>query len=356
LICDIQKAPAQIYQSSQAIASSGTVSFNLINMSQPVFAGFFLFRWVNDLTATYTSAQQNAAYGRNWFNINGWLQPSGTALPLQPMFTNIGMKSGNNNLLYQASIWDFLDDKSIRYFKNGASTARGIPSFSYDHMPTRPNSCLGSVDFSVVNQPQVFFTFNPNASALAYGATIGAWATQDIGFSSNLQADQIFFTRNNVDVTNYDIIRTLSLLLFSCLRRIRQVHSISERKISKKVSQMDEYAHAAVAPCRGSECYPEYIIRTVPSLKALAYAVLINSGGTLRKTRLRKGTWDKPAIAKCNYAPRVYNTFTSAPPFKYHLTAYPVHQRPTYSFYTGLDLVAAPHRTNMRKFKCYKHR
>jgi hypothetical protein len=120
------------------------------------------------------------------------------------------MRSGNNNLLFQATILDYLDDKSIRYFKNGAATVRGIPSFSYCHRPTASNAALGSVDFSVVNQPTIFWGFNP-APPAGYGGTVALWSTQDIGFASALVISGIFFTWNNVDVTNYDAIRMLRM-------------------------------------------------------------------------------------------------------------------------------------------------
>jgi len=208
LIIDVQNAPDQVVDFSQTI-SGGILSYQVLNINQPVFAGFWLLRWQNDLTANYTSAQTNAVYGRNWFNCNGWLQPAGTSLPLRPMFVGLQMKSGNNNLLYQASIYDFLDDKSIRYFKNGASTLRGIPGFSYAHVPTAPNTCSGMVDFSVVNQPMVFWQFASNPPLYGGGptVTVGNWASQDIGFSSNLVISNVMYTYNNVDVTNYDVIR-----------------------------------------------------------------------------------------------------------------------------------------------------
>jgi hypothetical protein len=201
LINDVQRPPDQVIGLGQNI--SGVYSYQLLNITQPVFSMHFLLRWQNDLTATYTSAQQNAVYGRNWFNCNGWLQPAGTSLPLRPMFTNLQMKSGNNNLLYQATIFDFLDDKAVRYYKNGASTVRGIPSACFAHVPTAPNSCSGSIDFSVVNQPIVFWTFNPTSPYTA----VSDWSTQDIGYASNLVISGIFMTHNNIDATNYDLIR-----------------------------------------------------------------------------------------------------------------------------------------------------
>jgi hypothetical protein len=69
LITDIQRTPDQVISG----ATTGTISYQIINISQPVFSGFFLLRWQNDLTANYTSAQSNAVYGRNWFNANGTL-------------------------------------------------------------------------------------------------------------------------------------------------------------------------------------------------------------------------------------------------------------------------------------------
>lgn len=87
LITDVQRSPPTIFAASSNV--NQTQSFQLINMTQPVYCGFTLIRWVNDLTATYTSAAQNTAMGRNWFNCNGWLQPSATALPLRPMFSTL---------------------------------------------------------------------------------------------------------------------------------------------------------------------------------------------------------------------------------------------------------------------------
>ncbi len=204
LITDIQRGTPQVFDASLSVA--GQTTFQVINATQPVFCGFTLLRWTADLTAKYTSAQSNAVYGRNWFNVGGWLQPAGTSLPLRPMFINRVMKSGNNNLLFQASIFDYLDDKSIRFFNNGIAQQRGIPSFSWSHKPTFANSTLGLVDFSVVNQPLDTWVFNPTPPY----ATIGAWATQDIGFTSGLQLDNIFFTYNNIDATNYDLIVCIS--------------------------------------------------------------------------------------------------------------------------------------------------
>ena len=226
LINDVQRPPDQVVSSSQTV--QGTISYQLLNITQPVFSLHFLLRWQNDLTATYTSAPTNAVFGRNWFNCNGWLQPAGTSLPLRPMFTQLQMKSGNNNLLYQATIFDFLDDKAVRYYKNGASTVRGIPSASFAHVPTAPNSCSGSIDFSVVNQPIVFWTFNPTPPY----ATVGDWSNQDLGpgANSNLVISGIFMTHNNIDATNYDLIRTRCA--FSCANCSFQVPSTRRRRRS----------------------------------------------------------------------------------------------------------------------------
>jgi hypothetical protein len=255
LIIDVQNAPDQVVDSTQTI-SGGILSYQVLNINQPVFAGFWLLRWQADLTATYTSAQTNAVYGRNWFNCNGWLQPAGTSLPLQPMFgsyssrahtttltpyaVGLQMKSGNNNLLYQASIYDFLDDKSIRYFKNGASTVRGIPGFSYAHVPTAPNTCSGMIDFSVVNQPMVFWQF---ASSPPF-ATVALWAAQDIGFSSSLVISNIMYTYNNVDVTNYDVIRMLLKIIITTDTLVKAPSTRCTRRRSRPPSHRSLHSHS----------------------------------------------------------------------------------------------------------------
>jgi hypothetical protein len=219
LICEVQRPPDQVISQTQTIA--GTLSYQVLNVNQPVFAAAWLLRWNNDLTCTYlTSPAINAAYGRSWFSCNGWLQPAGTSLPIRPMFTNMAIKSGNNNLVYQATIFDLLDDKSIRYFKNGAATVRGIPAISYAHRPTAANACTGSVDFSVVNQPIQFWQCNPTPPY----ATVALWAVQDIGTASDLVISSIYFTYNNIDVTNYDAIR-MSSLVFDLVLFLSQVPS-----------------------------------------------------------------------------------------------------------------------------------
>lgn len=121
----------------------------------------------------------------------------------------MAIKSGNNNLVYQATIFDFLDDKSIRYFKNGAAQVRGILASSYSHRPTAANACTGSIDFSVVNQPIQFWQFNSTPPLYGGGpsVTVGNWATQDIGSASDLAITSLYYTYNNIDVTNYDAIR-----------------------------------------------------------------------------------------------------------------------------------------------------
>jgi len=90
LINEVQRPPDQIISQTQTCA--GTISYQVLNVSQPVYASLWLLRWVNDLTATYlTSPAINTVYGRNWFNCNGWLQPAGTSLPLRPMFSTLSL-------------------------------------------------------------------------------------------------------------------------------------------------------------------------------------------------------------------------------------------------------------------------
>jgi hypothetical protein len=84
------RSPAERSTSSSCKTSHRYADFVrvLLTDAQPVFLLFLMFRWQNDLTATYqTTPAINNSFGRNYFNVGGWYAPAGTTLPYKPMFS-----------------------------------------------------------------------------------------------------------------------------------------------------------------------------------------------------------------------------------------------------------------------------
>jgi hypothetical protein len=182
------------------------LQFKLQNISQPVFSLFIMFRWQNDLTATYqTTPAINNSFGRNYFNVGGWYSPAGTTLPYKPMFNNLDMMSNNYFLANEGHIKEYLHGTQGRFFNNGASTAWAIPTINYSQAPTAPACTYGAIDFGTIDQPVVRLYFNGDATATY--ATVQAYALADIGSNSNMRIDVVAFTYNNADVSQFDISR-----------------------------------------------------------------------------------------------------------------------------------------------------
>lgn len=204
LITEIQKHTGEVVAGTTAITGGTEVNFKLQNISHPVFAVFLMFRWQNDLTATYqTTPAINNSFGRNWFNVSGWWMPSGGTLPERPIFRDLYIKSNNYFLMNEGHMKHYLFGQQGRFFNNGSSAAVAIPSFSFSQVPTALGCTYGQLDFGTIDQPMVHLPFNGDATATY--ATINAVAVADIGSNSNLKIDLVTFTNNNVDVSQYDM-------------------------------------------------------------------------------------------------------------------------------------------------------
>lgn len=181
-------------------------SFKLQNINQPVFAMFFIFRWQNDLTATYQSSPAiNNSFGRNYFNVSGWYAPAGTTLPDRPMFVNLDAVSNNYFLTNEGHIKEYLFGVQGRYFANGASSAWAMPCLSYSQAPTAVACTYGGIDYGTIDQPTVRLYWNPDANGVY--STVQEYSNADIGSNSALRVDVVAFTYNNVDVSQYDMSR-----------------------------------------------------------------------------------------------------------------------------------------------------
>lgn len=176
-----------------------------------MYAIFAMLRWANDLRATYkTTPAINSSCGRNYFNVSGWLQPAGTGLPLTPIFSRFRIMVGNDRLSEQGPLVENLDGMDLRFWKNGATAARGILSDVFSHDPTHPAATFGCIDAGSISQMRCFLDVNQDVFPKRGYATVGAVSTVDIGAVSDLAVTLFALTYNNVDIQRNDAKRTFN--------------------------------------------------------------------------------------------------------------------------------------------------
>lgn len=170
--------------------------FNISNISQPVQALFFLFRWKEDLGRVTNGT--GGTRGHSLFNLAGWWNPGGGAT--NEIVDTIQIKSGNTDILKATSARRLVLYQHERDFKGDMGVA--IPGVSFSHDPTMPNACLGFVSFDQIEQPRVTFAMRAPTLGTAH-ATVNAAATADIGQNSDLYCDIVGFTAMQMDVANF---------------------------------------------------------------------------------------------------------------------------------------------------------
>lgn len=117
---------------------------------------------------------------------------------------------GNDRLSEQGPVVENLEGMDLRFWKNGATAARGILTDSFSHDPTHPAATFGLIDAGSISQMRAFFDVNPDCAAVGGYANIGAVATQDIGFSSALRITLFARVINYVDVQRNDAKRAFN--------------------------------------------------------------------------------------------------------------------------------------------------
>lgn len=145
-----------------------------------------VLRWQNDLARQVAGA--NGDRGRDISNFGGWYNAGGTGINGSTrIFSHATIRSGNNIVFEQMPVEELFWCDRSRYFKGFPGTA--ILVFNFSRAPTITNAFLGGVDFSVLDNPTLQLTINPNISGTY--ATINACATADIGGNSDLQIDYV---------------------------------------------------------------------------------------------------------------------------------------------------------------------
>ena len=113
--------------------------------------------------------------------MGGWFYPQSTpSYPSVPLVGGLDAKSNNYYLIKYDAIQNFFYEKHARYFKSSPGVA--VPCYSYSHSPTAANATLGSLDFSVIDQPIIEYYFNASPNG---AATVGAYSVLDLGSAAN---------------------------------------------------------------------------------------------------------------------------------------------------------------------------
>ncbi|HZM24854.1 MAG TPA: hypothetical protein VFC02_24095 [Anaerolineales bacterium] len=205
LMTDVQKHENEV---APATAFNSIWTFKLNNISKPVYAWFFVFRWSEDV-----SRQMNSAFaqgGRDETNVSGWYAPLATPVPpasgvSTPLIQSIGLKVGNTDLIKTMYVDEIIYEHGARFFKGTRSLA--VLAISESNNPTNHNMITGLTDMSTADTPMVTVTFNTSPNGTA---SIDAYATADIGAGAathTLRCDVIGFCLDNIDVMNSSIDR-----------------------------------------------------------------------------------------------------------------------------------------------------
>lgn len=211
LINEKQAHTQEVIPATFDLGTSSSYSFLVQNINQPMYAIFALLRWQGDLLATYkTTPALNNRCGRDYFNVSGWLQPTGTSLPLTPPFNRFRILVGNDRLSEQGPIVENTDGMDLRFWKNGATAAQGILSDVFSHDPTAPAATYGCIDAGSISQMRAYLDVNPDCKAVGGYNTLNDVAIADIKHGSALTVTLFALTYNNVDIQRNDAKRTFN--------------------------------------------------------------------------------------------------------------------------------------------------
>lgn len=170
------------------------------NINAPSSVLYVVLRWVNDLTRQAGGAGGDR--GRDLTNFSGWYAPDGNKA--NKIFSEIWIKSGNNDIVKQYPVDEYLWDKRTQFFVGTAGASACVFAFSFADAPLLTNAHTGSFDPSVIDTPTLYLLTNAGPAAFA---TINAAATSNIGVASDIQVDFISESKNFVDVLGHDALR-----------------------------------------------------------------------------------------------------------------------------------------------------
>lgn len=172
------------------------------NLNAPCSVLYVIFRWVADLTRSAPSLLGDG--GRDYTNVGGWYAPTGNDRRSR-LFTDVFIKSGNNDIVKQYPVEEYLWDKRVQFFVGTPGVA--ILAFSFADAPLLTNAHTGSWDPSVVDTPTLYLVTNAFNGTTQPNATINDAATSNIGGASDLQIDFVSESKNFVDILGHDAIR-----------------------------------------------------------------------------------------------------------------------------------------------------
>lgn len=194
--------PVAATQALPSTLSGGTL-MALRNISQPVTAWAFLFRWADDLARQTGGAGGSRGFNPN--NIAGWFNSGGN---LTPVISRLGISVGSNAFYWRTQrINRLLEYEKARSFKSSGGQAMVVLAYSWD--PTRPNAVFGFVDPSQTDVPQLILEFvspfDLVAGAPSGFTTLGQVSNNDIGSVSGMTVMPFAFTKNQINFDNFSM-------------------------------------------------------------------------------------------------------------------------------------------------------
>jgi hypothetical protein len=175
------------------------------NINAPCSVLYVILRWVEDLTRQAGGAGGDR--GRDLTNFSGWYAPDNNKL--HKIFSEIYIKSGNNDIVKQYPVDEYLWDKRTQFFVGTASASAAIFAFSFADAPLLTNAHTGSFDPSVIDTPTLYLVTNASSTF----ATINAAADANLHAlsggtaGSDLQVDFVSESKNFVDILGHDALR-----------------------------------------------------------------------------------------------------------------------------------------------------
>lgn len=202
---DQQYASEIIFPFNQPIPS--TVTTQLLNITQPVTAMFFIFRFRNDVERVAGDA--NGTRGRDWWNWGGVYNAGGGVQ--DSIIDTIRISSGNNDIEKTIPVDRLKGFQHYTDFQGPANTP--LAGISWSHDASQPNAVLGFISFEQIERPLVSVSFKVPQTGTAF-ATVGAAATADIGSgassASDLKLQVLAFTKNEIAVAKYLLSRAFN--------------------------------------------------------------------------------------------------------------------------------------------------
>jgi len=183
-----------------ATATTGAVTIDLREFTQPVASVYVMIRWAEDLDRKIgqNGKVSGVAVGSGFdpWNIGGWYDQCAANKDIAlPLVKSLRIDCGGSLVALKEVDVDTLRlYEHARKFKGKSSDGGGLLHFTYSHDPCRPSAVLGYLDFSQTDMPRLRLQLQVPEALIT---TVGLASVRDTCDSaSDLDVTVIAFTHN----------------------------------------------------------------------------------------------------------------------------------------------------------------